>query len=251
MYPLICLYYSWDKTWHGVFGPAHPSYGARAGILPWLEDGRPLAWLHRVTGPAASLDGAHFPYAISHVRVEHTEADPGVPTGAWRSVAHPQSTFAIEGFVDEMATAAGADPPRARHRRASVLRLLGSAGGGSLRRRGRPGAGAPHRLRRRLRPGGQSQCGGGADGRGRSFRPQRRPQERDHLAMAAYCKATSTTFPFCEWTKCPWSRCTSYSSAPKPCGRHREAAMTLAPAPAAPALRARVRARRTAPRRGS
>ncbi|WP_038019894.1 molybdopterin-dependent oxidoreductase [Thermithiobacillus tepidarius DSM 3134] len=104
--PMQVVWTREDDLRHDHYRPANHNYLAAA-----LDaHGRPLAWLHRVTGPAASLDGAHFPYAIPHVRVEHTEADPGVPTGAWRSVAHSQSAFAIEGFVDELATAAGADP---------------------------------------------------------------------------------------------------------------------------------------------
>jgi isoquinoline 1-oxidoreductase beta subunit len=49
-------------------------------------------------------------YAIPNLRVEFVDEDPGVPTGAWRSVGASQNAFAIESFVDELAEGAGQDP---------------------------------------------------------------------------------------------------------------------------------------------
>ena len=58
-----------------------------------------------------SLDGAaNLPYAIPNVRVEYTELNPGIPYGFWRSVGASVNGFVVEGFIDEMATAAGKDP---------------------------------------------------------------------------------------------------------------------------------------------
>jgi isoquinoline 1-oxidoreductase beta subunit len=58
-----------------------------------------------------SLEGAtNLPYTIPNVRVEYTEADPGIPFGFWRSVGASFEGFVIEAFIDELATAAGKDP---------------------------------------------------------------------------------------------------------------------------------------------
>jgi isoquinoline 1-oxidoreductase beta subunit len=79
------------------------------------SDGWPCAWHHRIVGPGASADGAKsLPYAIPHIRVETIEEDPGIPTGAWRSVAHSQNAFVVEAMLDEIAHAGGRDPYRLR-----------------------------------------------------------------------------------------------------------------------------------------
>jgi len=49
-------------------------------------------------------------YRIPDVRVEWVEREAPVPVAFWRSVGHSQNAFVLEGFVDEMAAAAGADP---------------------------------------------------------------------------------------------------------------------------------------------
>jgi isoquinoline 1-oxidoreductase beta subunit len=72
--------------------------------------GRPSAWLQRIVGPRIALGGVDIPYAIPHLRIEQHEVDPGVPTGPWRSVGASQNAFMVEGFIDELAHAAGADP---------------------------------------------------------------------------------------------------------------------------------------------
>jgi isoquinoline 1-oxidoreductase beta subunit len=58
-----------------------------------------------------SLDGsASLPYDIPNIKIEYTEQDPGVPFGFWRSVGASFQGFAVEAFVDELATTAGKDP---------------------------------------------------------------------------------------------------------------------------------------------
>ena len=58
-----------------------------------------------------SVDGsANLPYDIPNVRVEYTETDPGIPYGFWRSVGASVNGFVVEGFIDELAAAAGKDP---------------------------------------------------------------------------------------------------------------------------------------------
>ena len=83
--------------------------------------GRPTAWFQRIVGPELAHEGVTIPYAIPNLRVESVKDDPGVPTGYWRSVGSSQNAFAIEGFVDELAHAAGADPVEFR------LSLLGKS----------------------------------------------------------------------------------------------------------------------------
>jgi isoquinoline 1-oxidoreductase subunit beta len=62
-----------------------------------------------------SVDGsATLPYDIPNIRVEYTETDPGIPYGFWRSVGASFQGFAVEAFIDEMATTAGKDPFRFR-----------------------------------------------------------------------------------------------------------------------------------------
>ena len=58
-----------------------------------------------------SMDGAAtLPYDIPNIKVEYTEQDPGVPYGFWRSVGASFQGFAVEAFVDELASTAGKDP---------------------------------------------------------------------------------------------------------------------------------------------
>ena len=63
-----------------------------------------------------SVDGsATLPYDIPNIKVEYTEQDPGIPYGFWRSVGASFQGFAVEAFIDELATTAGKDPYQFRH----------------------------------------------------------------------------------------------------------------------------------------
>jgi isoquinoline 1-oxidoreductase beta subunit len=71
-----------------------------------------------------------LPYDVPHQRMAHTATRSGVPVGYWRAVGHSHNAFFSEGFIDELAHAAGADPlafrlallgDRPRHR--AVLEL--------------------------------------------------------------------------------------------------------------------------------
>jgi isoquinoline 1-oxidoreductase beta subunit len=90
-------------------------------------NGRPIAWIHRVSmfhlsmfGPFKPEDPDHWdgnpdgavdnPYAIPALRVEYAPVEAPVNTGAWRSVDYPSGAFARESFIDEIARAAGRDP---------------------------------------------------------------------------------------------------------------------------------------------
>ena len=72
--------------------------------------GNPIGLFGRIAGPKLAFDGISIPYAVPNIRIECVEEDPGVPTGYWRSVGASQNAFAIEGFIDELAHAANADP---------------------------------------------------------------------------------------------------------------------------------------------
>ena len=67
-----------------------------------------------------SVDGAaNLPYDIPNIRIEYTETDPGIPFGFWRSVGASVTGFVVEGFIDELAAAAGEDPFEFRRKRLS------------------------------------------------------------------------------------------------------------------------------------
>ncbi|MEE8201119.1 MAG: xanthine dehydrogenase family protein molybdopterin-binding subunit [Candidatus Acidoferrales bacterium] len=108
-----------DDMQHDFYRPA--SYHRLQAALG--EDGRPLAWFHRMSSvpiatfwggqdPARSEVGgaADLPYAIPNLRMDYTPASSGVPVAWWRSVPHSINGFVVESFLDELAAAAGQDP---------------------------------------------------------------------------------------------------------------------------------------------
>ena len=71
-----------------------------------------------------------LPYEIAHQRIAHEATRSGIPVGFWRSVGHSHNAFFSEGFIDELAHAAGMDPlnyrlsllqQRPRHRAVLIL----------------------------------------------------------------------------------------------------------------------------------
>jgi isoquinoline 1-oxidoreductase beta subunit len=63
----------------------------------------------RSTGQA--LEGAtELPYRTGAFRAVHVAVAQPVPLGYWRSVGHSYTAFFVEGFIDELASAAGQDP---------------------------------------------------------------------------------------------------------------------------------------------
>ena len=104
--PVKVLWTREDDMQHDFYRPAN-CVRLRATLD---ARGRPAAWFQRVAGPKNALGGVNIPYAIPNLRVETIEEDPGVPTGAWRSVGASQNAFSVECFIDELAHAAGQDP---------------------------------------------------------------------------------------------------------------------------------------------
>jgi len=116
-----------DDIQNAVYRPA--TYNVlRAGLD---TRGAPLAWSHRLVGPAGGsfllTRGAdELIYPLPHFRLERATVDAGVPIGPWRGVGPSQNGWVVESFVDELAHAAGKDPYAYRRELvAGQPRLLG------------------------------------------------------------------------------------------------------------------------------
>src|SRR5258705_3849896 len=91
--------------------------------------GKPLFWKHNIVCQSFvmgtpmeamivhnGIDGtavegaAEIPYDVPNHQVEWNMAPNGVPTLWWRSVGSSHTAFVVEGFIDELAKAAGKDP---------------------------------------------------------------------------------------------------------------------------------------------
>ncbi|MCG2634731.1 MAG: molybdopterin-dependent oxidoreductase, partial [Gammaproteobacteria bacterium] len=112
-----------EDTRHDFYRPATLNR-LRAGLD---ENGQLLSWEHAIAGSSilsrsfpqfvkdgidfSSVEGAaNLPYGVANLDVNYHQVEPGVPVGFWRSVGSSQNAFVTEGFVDELAVAAGADP---------------------------------------------------------------------------------------------------------------------------------------------
>jgi len=91
-------------------------------------NGIPTAFSHRVAASSVmarwapawfvkgldldAVDGAAGPYKFSNVLIQYCRSEPpeGITTGWWRGVGVTHNCFPVEGFIDEMAEAAGKDP---------------------------------------------------------------------------------------------------------------------------------------------
>jgi len=131
--PVQVLWTRDDDLQHDFYRPA--SYHRMFGAVD--AQGKLAAWKHfqSSTSIAAVWDkngnekpeasefatAAFIPYETPNFRVEYALAKSGVPRAWWRSVEHSSSGFVVESFVDELATAAAADPLEFR------LKLIGDA----------------------------------------------------------------------------------------------------------------------------
>lgn len=115
---------------------------ADAGHMPYGANG--LKLMKGVDGFA--VEGlTEWPYATPNLQVEWTKNEPPIGVWFWRSVGHSENIFYVEGFIDEMAAAAGRDPFEYRRallgnapRYKGVLELAAhKAGWGKPLRRGR------------------------------------------------------------------------------------------------------------------
>ena len=106
-----------DDMQHDLYRPA--SLTTFKGGLD--AQGNPVAFLSRTACPSfagmqngvdrAAVEGiADLVYDVPNLQVEYHQGEPGIPTTYWRSVGYSQNTFFTEGFVDELAHAAGKDP---------------------------------------------------------------------------------------------------------------------------------------------
>lgn len=63
-----------------------------------------------IPGKKAGIGAGPLPYTLPRMQVEFINDDPGFPVCWWRSVAPSSNCFAVECFVDEIATRSGRDP---------------------------------------------------------------------------------------------------------------------------------------------
>jgi isoquinoline 1-oxidoreductase subunit beta len=120
--PVKVMWTREDDVTHSFYRPA--TYNVFRAALD--ANGAPAAWSTRVVGPgillqkgmaqAGTIDGAamaavrDMPYDIPNLRIEYVHKEFGIPLGFWRSVGSSQNGFIVEGFMDELAHAAGKDP---------------------------------------------------------------------------------------------------------------------------------------------
>ena len=100
-----------ETTRHGFYRPS--TLGKLRGGLD--ANGNLIAWSHRIVGHAegealATYGADQLLYSIPNMHVDFVHQPSHVPTGALRSVAFGQNTFATQSFKDELARAAGKDP---------------------------------------------------------------------------------------------------------------------------------------------
>jgi isoquinoline 1-oxidoreductase beta subunit len=109
-----------DDMTHDFYRPA--SYHRLSGAVD--QQGNILAWRHRSTStpisewwsPNAAPESSElgcstqFPYLSKAYKLEYLPAKSGVPRAWWRSVEASTIGFVMEGYMDELAHAAGMDP---------------------------------------------------------------------------------------------------------------------------------------------
>jgi len=107
---------------HKVVGPPTFEGFLREAVPAIMPDWLPLPvrsmlgamavpYIRRFITPKLAVEGsAGLAYSIDNVRVEYVRDRPGVPVGPWRSVDQSTNVFAVESFVDEVASVSGIDP---------------------------------------------------------------------------------------------------------------------------------------------
>ncbi len=146
--PVKLIWSREEDTTHDFYRP--PSLHVMRGRV---EKGVVSALEHKLVSPSITarlfpsfvVDGrdpfqvegtADFSYDVPNLDLRTVMQEVGIRVGYWRSVSHAQNAFAIEGFLDELARNAGADPLEMRlamsgnlPRQAEVLRRVAAASG--------------------------------------------------------------------------------------------------------------------------
>jgi isoquinoline 1-oxidoreductase beta subunit len=120
--PVQVIWSREDDIQHDYYRPI--TYVRMSGAVD--STGKPIVFMQRIVQQSLlkrvgalpptgvdfiSVDGAAtLTYDIPNIRVEYTEADPGIPYGFWRSVGASVQGWVVEGFIDELATTAKKDP---------------------------------------------------------------------------------------------------------------------------------------------
>lgn len=122
--PIKLVWTREDDMRAGYYRPAFV-HAIRAGLD---SNGTLIAWRQRSVGQSvlagspfaarisagvdpSSVQGAAAPYDIANLQIELvTPTDIDVPVQWWRAGGHSHTAFATECMIDELATAAGADP---------------------------------------------------------------------------------------------------------------------------------------------
>ncbi len=120
--PVKVIWTREDDMQHDFYRPA--TYSVFDGGLD--KKGTPIAWKHRVVSPSIrirtapetikngldehAMGGAMtLPDDIPNMYIDYVMHNT-IPVGVWRSVSDSQNGFVTQGFLDELAVAAGRDP---------------------------------------------------------------------------------------------------------------------------------------------
>ncbi|NOT06872.1 MAG: xanthine dehydrogenase family protein molybdopterin-binding subunit [Gemmatimonadales bacterium] len=108
-----------DDLRHDLYRPAG-IHRFRGGLD---AGGRVVAWSHRLANTSRyAYAGRNNPERselykddppaalVPNFRLEYANIPTAIPTGAWRATLHSANAFAVQGFLDELAHAAGKDP---------------------------------------------------------------------------------------------------------------------------------------------
>ncbi len=136
--PVQVLWSREEDIQHDRYRPYYVDH-LRAGLD---ATGRPVAWLHTITGSSPTVgwygkplannvdddavtSAAEPAYPFENLAVRYVEHEArGLTTGWWRGVGPTRSVFVVESFIDELAATAGQDPVAYRRALVKDARLL-------------------------------------------------------------------------------------------------------------------------------
>lgn len=118
--PVKVIWTREDDMRHGFFRPAN--LHNMVGLLD--AGGSPLLWSHHIVSTTINVFGegpnpsneclgggaGDFPYSVPNIKTMYSGVRSMITRGWWRSVEYSFNVFAMECFIDEMATAAKKDP---------------------------------------------------------------------------------------------------------------------------------------------